>query len=42
MDIFNQKQLKVPLALSYCSDLVLSIRKASYVGMFITKYHSNS
>lgn len=35
MDIFNPKQLEVPLGLSYCSDLMLSIRKASYVGMFI-------
>lgn len=42
MDIFNQKQLKVPLGLSCCSHLVLSTRKASYVGMFIKKYNSNS
>ena len=41
MDIFNQKQLKVHLGLSYCCDLVLSTRKASHVGMFIKKYNSN-
>lgn len=35
MDIFKQKQFKVSLGLSYCSNLVLSIRKAPYVGMFM-------
>lgn len=35
IDIFKQKQFKVSLGLSYCSNLVLSIRKAPYVGMFM-------